>query len=184
MLFKFTEELLNRKQSQIRYKDFIDLCYLPKPVSKELYDTSENGIATRVQSFFNNELTFYNSLIISGVLVKTIIMTHGKLVGDCCISFYFDNDNIKYGLIRAIVKSSQNVVRLFIEELIEKKPQTPRFYFKINDEQYQVPNIFRLKRSNLFHLKHPKWILKKNAIICEPGVCATVLEYPNLKDSS
>ncbi|CAF1439885.1 unnamed protein product, partial [Rotaria sordida] len=52
ILFTFNEDLLNRKQSKIYYKNFVDLCYLNNPISKELYDTSENGIATHVQSFF------------------------------------------------------------------------------------------------------------------------------------
>ncbi|CAF4399153.1 unnamed protein product [Rotaria sp. Silwood2] len=168
ILFTFNEDLLNRKQSKIHYKNFVDLCYLPNSVSKELYDTSENGIATHVQSFFNDDLTFYHSSIISSVLLKTTVVKHGKLVADSCISFHFAEDQTRYGLIRAIVKSKQNSVRLFIEELIEKKPESSKFKFKINDEQYQIPNILRLKRSNIFHLKHPKYFLKKNAIVCEP----------------
>lgn len=184
VLFTFNEEVLNRKQSKIHYKDFVDGCYLPNPVSTELYDTTETGIATRVKSYFKDDLTFYHSLITSGVLVKTTFMTHGKLVGDSCISFHFDNDQIRYGLIRAIIKTKQDTVRLFIEELIEKKPGSSKFKFKINIEQYELPNILLFKRSNTFYIKHPKWFLKKHALICEPGNCVTVLEYPNLKDSS
>ncbi|CAF1356762.1 unnamed protein product, partial [Rotaria sordida] len=184
ILFTFNEDLLNRKQSKIYYKNFVDLCYLNNPISKELYDTSENGITTHVQSFFNDDLTFYHSLIISSVLLKTTVVKHGKLVGDSCISFHFADDQTTYGLIRAIVKSKQDSVRLYIEELLEKKHESSKFKFKINDEQYQLPNILRLKRSNIFDLKHPKWILKKNAIVCELGKCLAVLEYPNLKDSS
>jgi hypothetical protein len=184
ILFTFNEELLNRKQSKIHYTNFVDSCYLPNQVPKELYDTSENGIATCVRSLFTKDLNFYHSVITAGVLLKTIVLMHGKLVADSCISFYFADNQIKYGLIRAIVKSKQDTVRLFIEELIEKKSETSQFKFKINDEQYQLPNIFRLKRSNIFHLKHPRCIIKKNAVICEPNNCVTVLEYPNLKDSS
>lgn len=183
-LFKFNEELLNRKQSKIHYTNCIDNCFLSNPVSAELYDTSENGIAQRVQSFFKNNLTFYHALIVSNILIKTTLSMHGKLVEDCCVSFYFDGDQIKYGLVRAIVKSKEDVVRIFIEELIEKNPGSSKLKFKINDEQYQVPNIFFFKCSNIFHLKHPKFILKKHAIMCRPGNCVTVLEYPNLKDSS
>ena len=90
----------------------------------------------------------------------------------------------KYGLVRAIVRSKENAVRVFIEELIEKKPGTSKLKFKILDEQYQVPNVLFLKCSSIFYLKHPKFILKKHAIVCKPGNCVIVLEYPNLKDSS
>jgi len=183
-LFEFNEELLNRKQSINRYKNFIDSCNLPQAVSKDFYDTTENRTATRVQRYFKDPLLFYNSLIIGGIFVKTVAVTYGKLVGDCCISFYFDDSTVKYGLILAIVKSSQNTVRLFIEELVEKTNEKSKFHFKLNDQQYQLPNVYRLVRSNVFHLKHPQCLLKKNAVICQPGGFVTVLEYPNLKDSS
>ncbi|CAF1344306.1 unnamed protein product [Rotaria sordida] len=184
ILFTFNEELLDRKQSNIHYKNFVDSCFLSNPVSKDLYDTSENGIATRVQSLFNDDLIFYHILIISGVLIKTTVTAYGKLVADSCISFSFADDQVKYGLIRAIVQSKKNTVRLFIEELVEIKPGASKIKFNISNNQYQVPNILRLRPSTIFHLKHPKFILKKNACICEPGNRVTVLEYPNLKDNS
>ena len=109
---------------------------------------------------------------------------YGKLVNDSCISFYFDNEQVRYGLVRSIVKSKQDTVRLFIEELIEKKPGSSYLNFKVNDEQYQLPNVFLLKCSSIFHLKHPKCPVKKHAIIYKPGNYVTVLEYPNLKDNS
>ncbi|CAF5220951.1 unnamed protein product, partial [Rotaria magnacalcarata] len=157
---------------------------LPNPVSKNLYDISENGTAARVQSLFNDDLTFYHSLIISGVLIKTTVATYGKLVADSCVSFNFSEDQLRYGLVRAIVQSQKNTVRVFIEELIEIKPGTSKISFNISNDRYQVPNILRLKPSRIFHLKHPKFIVKKNACICEAGNRVTVLEFPNLKDSS
>jgi len=183
-LYVFNEELLNRKQSKVLYNTFVDACYLPKPVSSELYDTSENGIAKQVQSYFKDELIFYHSLIISNLLVKTTLSMHGKLVADSCVSFSFNDNQIKYGLIRAIVRSKEDTVRLFIEELTEKKTGSSRINFKIHDEQFQLPNIFIFKCSKIFYIKHPQFILKKHAVICNPGNCVTVLEYPNLKDSS
>ena len=60
-------------------------------------------------------------------------MALGKLVSDSCITFQFADDQIRYGLIRAIIKSKKNVVRLFIEELIEQKSEESKFNFKIND---------------------------------------------------
>ncbi|CAF4583957.1 unnamed protein product [Rotaria socialis] len=184
VLFTFNEHLMNRKQTKIHYKNFADSCYLPYPVSETLYDISPNGIATNVRSFFKEDITFYHSITVSGVLLKTTVMTLGKLVSDSCITFQFADDQIRYGLIRAIIKSKKNVVRLFIEELIKKKAEESNFNFKINDVQYHVPNIHRLRRSNIFHLKHPKWILTKNAVICKPSNQIIVLEYPNLKDGS
>lgn len=183
-LFKFNEELLNRKQSKVRCKNFFDNCFLSNPVAADVYDTSDNGIAKRVQLYFKDDLMFYHSLMISNISIKTTLSTHGKLVGDCCVSFYFNDEQIKYGLIRAIVKSQENNVRLFIEELVEKKPGASKLKFKIFDEQYQVPNVLSFRCSNVFYLKHPKFILKKHAFICKPGNCVLVLEYPNLKDSS
>ncbi|CAF1224733.1 unnamed protein product [Rotaria sordida] len=88
------------------------------------------------------------------------------------------------GLIRAIVKSKQDTVRLLIEELVEKKSDSSKMKFKLNDKFIKVPNIFILYRSNIYHLKHPKWVIKKHAMIFRPGNCVTVLEYPNLKDNS
>lgn len=183
-LYTFNEKLLDRKQSNVHYKTLVDTCYLPNPVSAELYDTSENGIADSVQSYFKDDVTFYHSLIIYGVLIKTTLSMHGKLVGDSCISFNFSDDQIKYGLIRAIVRSKDDAVRVFIEELVEKKSGEPKLKFKINDEQYQLPNILLFKCSNIFYIKHPHSMIKKHAVICRPGNCVTVLEYPNLKDSS
>ncbi|CAF2063533.1 unnamed protein product [Rotaria magnacalcarata] len=183
-LFTLNERLLDRKQSNIQYKNYIDSCFLPNPVSKNLYDISENGTAARVQSLFNDDLTFYHSLIISGVLIKTTVATYGKLVADSCVSFNFSEDQLRYGLVRAIVQSQKNTVRVFIEELIEIKPGTSKISFNISNDRYQVPNILRLKPSRIFHLKHPKFIVKKNACICEAGNRVTVLEFPNLKDSS
>ncbi len=45
--------------------------FLSSPVSKNLFDPDENDIATRVQSLFNDDLIFFHSLIISGLLIKT-----------------------------------------------------------------------------------------------------------------
>ncbi|CAF4677951.1 unnamed protein product, partial [Rotaria sp. Silwood2] len=176
--------LLNRKQSKYCYRNDVDGCSLPNPVSKDLYDLSDNGIASCVQVHFKDPLMYYHSLIISGVLIKTTMTAYGKLFNDSCISFYFDNEQIRYGLARAIVKSKQDSIRLFIEELIGKKPGSSHLKFKVNDEQYQLPNVFLLKRSTIFHLKHPKCLIKKHAIIYKPGNHVTVLEYPNLKDNS
>lgn len=183
-LFQFNEELLNRKQSKVHCKNHFDNCFLSNPVAADVYDTSENGIAKRVQSYFKDGLIFYHSLMISSISIKTTLSTHGKLVGDSCVSFHFNDEQIKYGLIRAIVKSQQNNVRVFIEELIEKKPGTSKLKFKIFDEQYEVPCVLLFKCSNIFYLKHPKFILKKHAFICKPGNCVIVLEHPTLKDSS
>ena len=183
-LFEFNEQLLNRKQSKFHYKNFVDNCFLPNPASAAVYDTNENGIAKRVQSHFQDDLIFYHSLMISNIFIKTTLSMHGKLVADSCVSFYFNDDQIKYGLVRAIVRSKENTVRVFIEELVENKPGTSKLKFKVLDEQYQVPNVFLLKCSSIFHLKHPRFILKKHAIICKPGNCVIVLEHPNLKDSS
>ena len=93
-LFEFNEELLNRKQSKLHYKNFINNCFLPNPVSADVYDTSENGIAKRVQSHFQEDLIFYHSLIISNIFIKTTLSMHGKLVGDSCVTFYFNDDEI------------------------------------------------------------------------------------------
>ena len=183
-MFTFNEELLNRKQSNTHYNTCVDSCFLSSPVSKDLYDTSEHGVATRVQAFFDDDLIFYHSLIISGLLVKTTVTSYGKLTADNCVSFRFSDDQVKYGLIRAIVQSQKNTVRMFIEELVEIKPGTSAIKFNILNNQYQVPNILRLKPSTIYHLKHPKFILKKNACICESGNRVTVLEFPNLKDNS
>ncbi|CAF4575393.1 unnamed protein product [Rotaria sp. Silwood2] len=184
VLFTVNQALLNRKQSKYRYRNDVDGCSLPNPVSKELYDLSDNGIASCVQAHFKDPLTYYHSLIISGVLIKTTMTSYGKLFNDSCISFYFDNEKIRYGLVRAIVKSKQDSIRLFIEELIEKKPGSSHLKFKVNDEQYQLPNVFLLKRSTIFHIKHPKCLVKKHAIIYKPGNHVPVLEYPNLRDNS
>ena len=114
---------------------------------------------------YNQSLITINDSIIALRRLLTTVMTLGKLVSDSCITFQFADDQIRYGLIRAIIKSKKNVVRLFIEELIEQKAEESKFNFKINDVQYHVPNIHRLRRSNIFHLKHPKWILTKNAVL-------------------
>jgi hypothetical protein len=87
-------------------------------------------------------------------------------------------------LSELLFNQKKNTVRLFIEELVEVKPGTSKIKFIISNDQYEVPNILRLKPSTTFYLKHPKFILKKNACICEPGNRVTVLEYPNLKDNS
>ncbi|CAF4495910.1 unnamed protein product [Rotaria sp. Silwood2] len=184
VLFTVNQPLLNIKQSKYRYRNDVDGCSLPNPVSKELYDLSYNGIASCVQAHFKDPLTYYHSLIISGVLIKTTMTSYGKLFNDSCISFYFDNEKIRYGLVRAIVKSKQDSIRLFIEELVEKKPGSSHLKFKVNDEQYQLPNVFLLKRSTIFHIKHPKCLVKKHAIIYKPGNHVPVLEYPNLRDNS
>ena len=145
-------------------KNFVDSCFLSNLVSKNLYDTSENGIATRVQSLYNDDLIFYHSLIVFGVLIRTTTATCGKIVVDSCVSFYFVDDQIKFGLIRAIVQSKKNTVRLFIEEFVEIKPGASTINFNINNDQYQVPNILRLTPSKIFHLKHPKFIIKKKCL--------------------
>ena len=106
-MFTFNEELLDRKQSNIHYKNFVDSCFLPNPVPKNLYDTSRNGITARVQSLFNDDLIFYHSLIISGMLIKSTATAYGKLVSDSCISFSFADEQVKYGLVRAIVQSQK-----------------------------------------------------------------------------
>lgn len=183
-LYTFNEELLNRKQSKIHYQTFINDCYLPKPVPADLYNTSENGIGQRVQSYFKNNLTFYHSLITSNVLIKTTLSMYGKLVADSCISFRFNDNQVKYGLIRAIIKTDADDVRLFIEELIERKPGASQVTFKIHNEQYHLPNILKLKCSNIFYIKHPQFMIKKHAVIYKPFNYVTILEYPNLKDSS
>ncbi|CAF2960693.1 unnamed protein product [Rotaria sp. Silwood2] len=183
-LFTFNEQLLNRKQSSVHYKTIIDGCSLPKNVSSNLYDNSKNGIATIAQSYFEDPVIFFHSVKISNVLLKTTTISYGKQCADKCISFYFSDNQQKLGLIRAIVKSKQNTIRLLIEELIEKRPDSSKLKFKLENKFIEVPNIFILKRSNVFHLKHPKCVIKKHAMIFRPGNCVTVLEYPNLKDNS
>ncbi|CAF3879296.1 unnamed protein product [Rotaria sp. Silwood1] len=183
-LFTFNEQLLNRKQSLVHYQTIIDGCSLPKSVSSNLYDNTEHGIAAIVQSYFKDPLIFFHSVKISNVLLKTTTISYSKLFADNCISFYFSDNQQKMGLIRAIVKSKQDTVRLLIEELIEKKSDSSKMKFKLNDKFIKVPNIFILNRSNIYHLKHPKWVIKKHAMIFRPGNCVIVLEYPNLKDNS
>ncbi|CAF1119110.1 unnamed protein product [Rotaria sordida] len=96
---------------------------------------------SRVQSLFNDDLIFYHSLIMSGVLIKTTATAYRKLVADSCISFSFAHDKVKYDLIRAIVQLQKNTIRLFIGELVEIKPGTLKIKFNISNAQYQVPNI-------------------------------------------
>lgn len=183
-LFMFNEELLNRKQMKTHNSIEVNQCFLPNPVPKEKYDASNDDIVKCVQVHFKDQISFYYSLIVSGVLIKTILVSYGKLTNDSCISFYFSDKQIRYGLIRAIVKSKQDAVRLYIEELVEKKPASSKIKFKVNDKEYQLPNVFLLQRSKIFHIKHPRCFVKKHAIICKPGNYVTVLEYPNLKDNS
>lgn len=70
-LFKFNEQLLNRKQSKMHRKHWFDNCFLSNPVTANEYDTSENGIAKRVQSYFKDDLIFCHSLMTSSILIKT-----------------------------------------------------------------------------------------------------------------
>ena len=150
---------MNRKQSLVHYQTIIDGCSLPKPVSSNLYDNSENGIATIVQSHFKDPLLFFHSVKISNVLLRTTPIPYAKLFADNCISFYFSDNQRKLGLIRAIMKSKQDTVRLLIEEL-ESRTDSSKKQFKLNDKFIEVPNIFILNRSHIYHLKHPKWVIK------------------------
>ena len=183
-LSTFNEHLLNRKQSKPKYKNIHDGCGLPSSVSAALYDTSENGIASRVQTYFRGHITFYHSVLISNIVLKTTAVTYGRLVADNCISFHFSDQQQRYGLINAIIKSEQDTVRLFIEELIEKKTGSSKIKFKADDEQYSLPNVLLLQRSNIYHVKHPICFIRKHGLILKPGNLVTVLEYPNLKDNS
>jgi hypothetical protein len=144
LLYNFNEQLLDRKQ--LLYQNLIDGCRLPKSVSPKLYDTSESGIATIVQSYFTNPVMFYNSVKISNILLKTTTITYGKLFSDTCVSFYFSGKQQKIGLIRAIVKSRENNVRLLIEELIEKTRGSSKIKFKLNNKHIEIPNVFILNR--------------------------------------
>ena len=183
-LFKFNEQLLNRKQLLIYGQNIVDECCLSRSISSDLYDCSENGIATVVQSYFEDPITFFHSIKISNVLLKTTTISDGKLFVDSCVSFYFCGTQQRIGLVRAIVKSKQNNVRLLLEELVEKRTGPSKMKLKMIDKRIDIPNIFILNRSNTYHLKHPKWIIKKHAFILRPGNCVIVLEYPNLKDNS
>ena len=84
-------------------KNLLTHFFLSNPVSKNLLDTSGNGITARIQSQFNDDLVFYHSLKILGVLIKTTATTYGKLIVESCISFSSADDQVKYGLIRDIV---------------------------------------------------------------------------------
>ena len=159
-LFTLNEQLLNRKQSLVHYQTIIDGCSLPKPISSNLYDNSENGIATIVQSHFKDTLLFFHSVKISNVLLKTTTISYGKLFADNCISFYFSDYQQKLDLIRAIMKSKQDTVRLLVEEFLESTTDSSKMKFKLNDKFIEVPNIFILNRSYIYHLKHPKWVIK------------------------
>ena len=183
-LFTFNECLLNRKQTKPKYKHIHDGCGLPSSVPAALYDTSENGTPSRVQAYFRGHITFYHSVLISSVVLKTTAVTYGRAVADNCISFHFGDFQHRYGLINAIIKSEKGTVRLFIEELIEKKPGSSRIKFKADDEQYLLPNVLCLQRSNIYHVKHPRCFIKKHGLILRPGNLVTILEYPNLKDNS
>ena len=151
-LFTLNEQLLNRKQSLVHYQTIIDGCSLPKPVSSTLYDNSENGIATIVQSHFKDPLLFFHSVKISNVLLKTTTISYGNLFAVNCISFYFSDNQRKLGFIQAIVKSKHDVVRLLIEELLESRTDSSKMKFKLNDKFIEVPNIFILNRSCIYHL--------------------------------
>lgn len=183
-LFTFNEHLLNRKRSKPKYVHIHDGCGLPSSVPAALYDTSENGTASRVQAYLRGHITFYHSVLISNVVLKTTAVTYGRSMADNCISFHFGDSQQRYGLINAIIKSEQDTVRLFIEELIEKKPGSSKIKFKADDERYSLPNVLLLQRSNIHHVKHPRCFIKKHGIILKPGNLVTVLEYPNLKDNS
>ena len=39
------------------------------------------------------------------------------------------------------------------------------------------------KDIRLLRVKHPKWVIKKHAMIFRPSNYVIVLEYPNLKDN-
>ncbi|CAF3394937.1 unnamed protein product [Rotaria socialis] len=183
-LFTFNEQLLNRKASLFNYRNIADGCRMPKPVSSKLYDESENGIATIVQSYFNDPVIFFHSVKIGNLLLKTTTISYGKLFADNCVSFYFSGKQQKMGLIQAIVKSNDDNVRVLIEELIEKPTNSSKLKIKLNNKCIEIPNTFILYRSHIYHLKHPKWVIKKHGMIFRPGNCVVVLEYPNLKDNS
>ncbi|CAF4917535.1 unnamed protein product, partial [Rotaria socialis] len=72
------------------------------------------------------------------------------------------------GLIQAIVKSNDDNVRILIEELIEKRTNSSKLKIKLNSKCIEIPNTFNLYRSNIYHLKHPKWAIKKHAMIFRP----------------
>jgi hypothetical protein len=61
---------------------------------------------------YNQSLITINDSIIALRRLLTTVMTLGKLVSDSCITFQFADDQIRYELIRAIIKSKKNVVRL------------------------------------------------------------------------
>ena len=150
-LFTFNVHLLNRKQTRPKYRNIHDGCGLPSSVPAIMYDTSENGTAGRVQAYFQGHITFYHSVLISNVVLKTTAVTYGRSMADNCISFRFGDYQQRYGLINAIIKSDQETVRLFIEVLIEKKPGSSKIKFKADDEHYSLPNVLLLQRSNIYH---------------------------------
>jgi hypothetical protein len=78
----------------------------------------------------------------------------------------------------------QDTVRLLIEELIEKRWDSWKMKFKLDDKFIEVSNVFILNRSNIYYLKYPKCVIKRHPIIFRPDNCVTELEYPNLKDNS
>ncbi|CAF2135841.1 unnamed protein product, partial [Rotaria magnacalcarata] len=167
-LFTFNEQLLNRKASLFNYRNVADAYRIPKPVSSNLYDKSENGIATIVQSYFNDPVIFFHSVKIGNLLLKTTTVSYGKLFTDNCALFYFSRKQQKMGLIQAIVKSNDDNVRILIEELIEKRTNSSKLKIKLNSKCIEIPNTFNLYRSNIYHLKHPKWAIKKHAMIFRP----------------
>lgn len=184
LLFTFNEKLLNRKQSLTSYKTIADDCSLPQSVSYTFYDLNDNGIATTAQSFFSDHLIFFHSVNFSGLLLKTMAVSYGKKFADCCVSYNFGSQQQKFGLIRAIFMTKKNNVRILIEELIQKRKNSSKLKFKLNDQYVEIPNIFVLYRSDIYYIKHPKCIIKKHAMISRPANCVFVLEYPNIKDNS
>ena len=101
------KEIFDRKQLQAHHhhhREF-DKCFLSNPVPKEKYGNTNDVIVTLVQIHFKDSLMFYNFSTASPVLIKATLLSHGKSTNHSCISFHFDDDQIKYGLMRAIVKS-------------------------------------------------------------------------------
>lgn len=185
LLSDFNERILRRKRTDKQYTLICDGCRLSAPISSKFYNENDHGIARVAEEYFHEELTFHNAIIVDAVLLRTTLTTKKSRFADNCISFRFGDDQVKFGFIRAIVKSSKGIVRLLIEELIEKNDSMTRsIKFKANGKCWIVPNIFCLRRSNIYHLKHPKCFLRKNGVILHSDILVTVLEYPNIKDGS